>query len=735
MKKKLITLFLLCSLIVPVGMTGCLDEEDHEPTQETTEAADPAQETTEPREETDPEQPETDPPQDETDPEEEDPTEEVTDPADIDYTTGTPWICSNLDGVVTADTPAELKDDFYLYVNKDAHVALEVPDGATSAGALYDADRQAREDFRNMFAGASPEDHDAKLAYDLYHLATDWESRNAIGAAPLVERADAVEAIGSLDDLTDYLATSGEMPLWSRYFDLDLDKDGYRILLFAPCRLLRGDSAEYAEATEWGEEKLQKYVDFTEQMLVKCGYTEEEAAQKIDNCLAFEAMLAPAVPTDDERYNYIYYQELGQRYSRDEVDALAGDLPLLTELEDTCGIPEMEEYLVVSPEFFTLLGEVYTEENLPLMKDYLIVNLMQDYAKFLDYDTCKLYHEQIDREIDEMPEDAEYGREIAEQQLDWAVQKLYAVTCLSQEDKDRISALTDEIIAKYHDILNDADFISEATRAKAIEKLGCIKKNILFPDDWSAYSYEGLDYASAEDGGTYLDARVQIRDYKLKQAAKYAFEPEAEPQWSEIMDLNEANCFYIPDYNAIYILGGYAQGVFYNADMSTEELYGKLGADIAHEITHAFDISGALYNKDGRLENWWTEEDFAAFMERNNKMIDYYNTKIQPWEGQALDGEVLAGETCADMGSVKCMLLMAADIPDFDYDTFFRAYAEERLTEHTTDFIPFMLCDPHPIDYLRVNMVLQQFDEFLDFYGISEGDGMYLAPEDRILIW
>lgn len=99
------------------------------------------------------------------------------------------------------------------------------------------------------------------------------------------------------------------------------------------------------------------------------------------------------------------------------------------------------------------------------------------------------------------------------------------------------------------------------------------------------------------------------------------------------------------------------------------------------------------------------------------------------------DGSIMTGEACADMAGIKVMLRLAAENPDFDYDKFFRSYANVWLIKDTLEMAYIRINDTHPMGYLRINATLQQYDEFLDFYGITEGDGMYLAPEDRVAIW
>ena len=222
----------------------------------------------------------------------------------VDYTTGTPWLCSNLDGIVTEDTPTELKDNFDLYVNKDKLLALEIPEGYSYAGTLMNVNLQQMEDVKNMFLGDAPEGHDALLAYNLFQLLMDWDSRNALGIQPLKEEIDAVEAIDSIDTLTAYfLETPVEDQaggLWSSGATVDLADSTRYILAVADCSLLLDDSAEYSELTDYGAIKKDAYTELAQKMLIKLGYSEAEAQQKIDNCFAFENLFAPVVYTNEE---------------------------------------------------------------------------------------------------------------------------------------------------------------------------------------------------------------------------------------------------------------------------------------------------------------------------------------------------------------------------------------------------------------------------------------------------
>ena len=169
--------------------------------------------------------------------------------------------------------------------------------------------------------------------------------------------------------------------------------------------------------------------------------------------------------------------------------------------------------------------------------------------------------------------------------------------------------------------------------------------------------------------------------------------------------------------------------------MTREELYASIGYVIGHEISHSFDSKGAQFDKNGNLSNWWEEKDLEEFKEKNDKMAQYYSA-MYPWKGAKIEGNILTGEAGADMTSMKCMLRMAEKIPNFNYDKFFRSYAAVHRSIMTQDVQESSyLADEHPLGYLRINTVLQQFDKFNEVYDIKEGDGMYLAPEDRVIIW
>ena len=666
--------------------------------------------------------------------------EAASDADNIDYTTGTPWLAADVDGNVTADTRTDVKDNYALYANKDDLLKLELSEDIPYNGTVLQVVMSNDEEIKALFTGGEPESHDAKLAYDLYQLMMDWDSRNAVGVAPLKEKVDVVEMLDSVDAVSEYMLT---VPVYERLYEVwsctsteDLDDSSKHVLSAGNCGMLLGDSAEYKEElTDEGKTYKDASKELSTKMLKKLGYTEAQAEEKFNNCLAFEEMFASSLMTRREKSKSDRFSKINNHFTRDEVLKLQGKIPVVETFEQNMGYPETDDYVIAETAFFEKLNEIYTDDNLQLIKDYMIVHGVINAAYLLDRE-CYEWHNDYTNALDGVtgiPDDEDAFSAAVSSMLNWAVGRLYAEKYLREEDKVRISAMVDEIMAEYHEIIEEADWLSEETREKALEKLDAINKNVLYPDDWEKYGYEGLDFKSAEDGGTLLEADRNIQAFIYEQDLKEFSEPVDKERWGYARP-QIVNCFYEPTLNSISIMGAYARGNVYNNEMSDEELYGKLGTTIAHEITHAFDSSGAQFDKNGDFANWWTEEDLETFNKKNEKLAEYFNN-IHPWEGQDLDGEIMTGEACADMAGMKCILRIVAEKDDFDYDKFFRAFANMWLYKESPQSAQMSVDNEHPMYYLRINTTLQQCDEFLDFYGIKEGDNMYLAPEDRVNVW
>ena len=370
--------------------------------------------------------------------------------AEPNYRSGTPWPDTDLDGVVTEDMEASIKDNFVLAVNKEDILAIKIPEGYPCGGTMTDLQLKRVEDLKNMFLGKEPAGHDQKLAYRLFQLMMDWESRNAQGVLPLKKQTEAIESVNTISDLNAHFLESApedcDAILWPAASGADSKDSSRNILQIAYAPLLLGDSAEYGKLTEYGVIKQKAFSDLAQKMLEKLGYSEMESRQKIENCFALESKMASAIYTNEERNKPDFVARANNYYSREKLAKEQGNLPILATLKHL-GYPEAREYVVWSPAFLSKMNQLYTQENLPLLKDYLIVHEVLSSADNLDRE-CYEWSVECGNAISGahgMLPDADVFSSRVANTLEWPTARFYAETYLKQEDKKRISGLVDRL--------------------------------------------------------------------------------------------------------------------------------------------------------------------------------------------------------------------------------------------------------------------------------------------------
>ena len=648
------------------------------------------------------------------------------------------WLCADIQGNVTENTPAERKDDFGLFVNKDWILQAEIPAGESKAGSMEDVQRTLKDRQIALLKDDSLTGHDAELVHKLYRLVSDWNYRNEQGVKPAIPVIEAIRSIDTLEAVTNYLCDRNNL---KRFYPLTMsvgadftNPDIYITQIETPSLILK-DSAEYTERTQAGElyytlsEQLGKY------MLMQLGYGEEEAAQAIENAFAFESLMAQHIKPTATHYQADYYTSLLNYYNPEELKALAGDFPILDMLQ-AYGLKIGQRFLVAEPDYIAALPEIYSEENVILMRDWMALKAALSVTSLLDHETYQQTVAISNAIMGVTGESSEDDNALSTVLglLPVPMDNLYVQAyCTEQQRQDMLDIIKDAV-AYYRVMLESVDWLGDETRAKAVEKLDNLRINAVYPDelgDWSA-----LDFAGVESDGSLLAANAAVQEFVLDLQSKKIDTAVDKDKWDQLtMQTAQVNAFYNPQNNSINIMAGILSGEIYNEDMNYEQKLGGIGTVIGHEISHAFDTNGSQFDKDGAISNWWTAEDYAAFQARAAKLAAWYDGFI-PWEGASYSGQQVQTEAIADMGGMKCLLAVAAQQENFDYDAFFRQFATVwRMQGLPAYLVTLVAQDTHPMRYLRINATLAQFDEFIEFYGIQPGDGMYIAPEDRVCVW
>ena len=648
---------------------------------------------------------------------------------------GIPWIDSNIKENVTKDTPVDPKDDFHLYANKEWILASSIPDGYGSWSHYQERSLEVKNQCIDLLSDEGISGHDADLVRTYNRLILDWDARNKEGVSGLKDLYEQILAAESIEEISKLIVEKPSSDKLSGFVDFFVttglnDPETYLAGVSTPSLLLN-DSSEYAERSEYGD----MYYGYEKDLFVflanKFGMTKEEAEKRFDDAINLETKLSEKIYTTEEELNEDFYDKINNELSYEEVVALSKNYPL-GDIIDNIGLKYDGVYLVIRPDYFEVLDEVYTNENLDSIKSFLLIGYLLDYSKFIDRETYDKKSELAETYFGmsgQVP-DEEMASDMVSSALPASMQKVYIQKYGSEESKKKLEDLCRQVIDTYRELLSENTWASDEVKNYAIEKLDKMEVHAAYPDkfrDTSAIDIEGC---------TLLEAAERIYEQEEKYQLSLLGKKIDKEMWAEGFNILTCNAFYDPTANTVNMIIGMMGDPFFSDDMSIEELYASIGAFwVGHEVSHAFDSNGALFDADGVYRDWWTEQDKAEFDKRIKKMDDYLDT-IVAFDDKHFIGGNIDTEMAADMTGLQCALRMASKIEGFDYDKFFTKYAQMNVSlANYSQELAQLTQDPHPLDYSRTNVPVQQFQEFYDTYGIKEGDKMYLAPEDRLIIW
>ena len=654
------------------------------------------------------------------------------------------WPDGTVVGVAQQTGDPGEENDFYLSANYDWLKETRVHSQGEISSPTADLEETVSRNKRRMLEDRETyQGEDIRRVRAYLDLATDWEKRNAEGVEPVRKYLDSFHEISSLPELTGYLTDPEENP-FCRMADLSVTLDLKDTADWIV--QIREDSFSILprDFQRLPEEEIEETrSDFDTQaghVLRRAGYPDEEVQRILRECRGMEDQLLPcAWPQEGEE------EEPDLILPFDEAVKFCSNFPL-GQLLEACGV-NSGRVSIVYPAYLRKLDELYTEENLSMLRSYLIAHTARDACAYLDLEAMKIcngYEENGELSEEAFTEQLNAGYEgevlSPRELMGVAEENAYMTYFVDPDVRAELTELTKEIRDTFREILLRQDWLSGEGKRAAQAKLDNMSFCILAPDELIDTSYLEVD-----PEGSFLDAFARLTVSTLKHNLSFAGRAREKSEWRydlrrEIAS-SQTNAFYYGTFNQFFVFAGYVTDSTYRTDMPSEEKLAKLGEIIGHELTHGFDPTGIRYDMNGNLpvsddsiSGWLPEEDYEAFMERARKIADYFD-RIHPFPNAACPGKIEWGEAAADIGGLAICLEIAKKDPAFDYDRFFRSHAQLWVKQSTLNWEAGDLYDSHPLSHLRINVTVQQFDEFMDTYGVKEGDLMYLAPEDRISIW
>ena len=641
------------------------------------------------------------------------------------------------------DTTALPGADFYQYACGGWMKQHPLPDEHSQYGSFTilaeNNVKQIQGLIEDLGRAEQPAGSVAQKIGTLYRVAMDSVKLNADGAAPI--RAE-LQEIASLKDkaglyaLLPSLARRGVGSYLSIYVGADEKNARMNAVQIGQSGLSMGERDYYLlddEATVKIREAFKAHVV---KMLTLAGYDEATAQHARDVVMAVETRLAKAFRSRVElrdpqaNYNKMTLDQLKAQYPTFGWDAYLGGF----------GLKDVQEVIVGQPA--SLAASAKELDTLPLddQKLYLQWKLVNAAASCLSDALVEQDFDFYSRTLSGAQEmQPRWKRAVGTVSgvLGEAVGQMYVERYFPAAAKERMTALVKNLQTALGERIQALEWMSDSTKARALEKLATFRVKIGYPDKWKDYST--------------LDIRDDSYWANIERASQWAYDdmmakagkPVDPEEW--FMTPQTVNAYYNPTTNEICFPAGILQPPFFDMQADDAFNYGAIGVVIGHEMTHGFDDQGRQYDKDGNLKDWWTAEDAERFNQRAQVMVDFFDS-IQVAPGVHANGRQTLGENIADYGGLQVAFqafknaTKDAPLPTVDGLTpeqrFFLAYAGVWANNIRPEAVLYLTkMDVHSLGEWRVNGALPQIDAWYDAFGIQEGDPMYLPKEKRVSIW
>ncbi|NQY07244.1 MAG: M13 family metallopeptidase, partial [Flavobacteriaceae bacterium] len=530
--------------------------------------------------------------------------------------------------------------------------------------------------------------------------------------------------------------------LYGVYIGADAKDSNKNVVNLGSAGLGLPDRDYYVKDDEDSKDKRQKYVAHITRMLQFLGDSDADAAKTAEQILAFEIKLA------EPRMDKVERRNPDNRYNPRTVEQLQEMVPAVNwrAYLDGIGMNGVNDVIVSQLKYTEALQDILSEENIADWKAYLRWSAFNRAAGMLSEEielaNWEFYSKTLRGQEQQRPRD-ERALSRVNRSLGEALGKLYVADKFPPEAKVKAEKMIANVLTAFQNRIKNLDWMSEETKLKAIEKVKATKVKVAYPDEWKDYS--NLEIQTVENGGSYFQNMLNASKWNFLEDLNKLGKPVDKSEW--FMAPQVVNAYFNPSYNEIVFPAAILQPPFYNYTADEAVNYGGIGAVIGHEISHSFDDSGAKFDKDGNLNNWWTEEDGKLFSELGNALADQYSA-IEVLPETFINGKFTLGENIGDLGGInaaydglKLHFEQSGGKPEpIDGFTaeqrFFMSWATVWRSKYRDEALKNQVkTDPHSPGMTRAVQPLLNVDAFYEAFGIKEGDRMYLAPDSRVRIW
>jgi len=638
------------------------------------------------------------------------------------------------------------QDDFYAFVNSGWLARNEIPADRSTWSAFHELDEQADRQVRAII-GEIATQRDATIHPDLVKVADlylsfmDEEAIESAGLQPINAWLERIDAIGDHEALAAAFGTlRAEGVIESLPFDYWVDLDYANSERYALYVMQSGlgmpDRDYYLLDDESMATMREAYVTYIARLFELAGADAAAAADAAGRVFGLESALAAQHWTRSAR------RDRKLTYNPTAVDALPGIAPGFDwpAFMAAAGLGGQDEIILRELSYFPAMATLFAATDVATWREYLRYKLLDESAPLLGKAFVEARFDFRLRALNGVPAQPERERRAAyliDEALGEAVGREYVARHFPPEHRARMAAMVANLKIGFRRSIESLEWMSETTKAEALAKLDAVDVKIGFPDDWRDYS--ALEIRADDLVGN----AHRARRFNYERMIGRLGGPVDRGEW--FLTPQTINAFYLPTRNEIVFPAAILRPPFFNPAADDAVNYGGIGAIIGHELSHGFDDQGRRTDGKGQLRDWWSEEDDARYRELAARLVAQYSA-FEPIEGTNIDGEVSLGENMADVAGLTIahrayrLSLDGRNAPVIDGFTgdqrFFMGWAQAWRMLYREDALRRQLAsEPHSPGPYRVFGVVRNIDAFHDAFDVEEGDGMWLAPEERIAIW
>ncbi|MDR2126475.1 MAG: M13 family metallopeptidase [Prevotellaceae bacterium] len=645
--------------------------------------------------------------------------------------------------VTNIDTAANPGSDFYQYACGGWLKKYPLTGEYARFGSFDKLAEDNRTQLNELIAEIASSKHQNETVEqkigDLYNMAMDSLKRNSDEYFPIVEELNRVAALqdkNELLSLVPYLMLNGIDLYFSVFVDADMMNSKMNILQLYQGGISLRQRDYYLDKDEHTAKIREHYKNHIIRMFERTGFTHEQAVKNMEAVMKIETRLATAA------YDKIKLRDPYANYSKMSIAELKKITPQINwdEILTVLNLKNINEINVSQKEPVIEVNNILASEPLQTHKAYIQWKIIDAAAEYL---SDELYNENFEfygkiLSGKEKPQPRwKQAVSVVNGVLGEAVGQMFVKKYFPPEAKERMVNLVQNLQNVLGERISALEWMSDSTKAKALEKLKTFYVKIGYPDKWRDYSnlkikkdtyYENIKRANRFEN-----------EYMLGKAGK----PVDRDEWG--MTPQTVNAYYNPTTNEICFPAGILQYPFFDMNADDAFNYGAIGVVIGHEMTHGFDDQGRQFDKDGNLQDWWTAEDAQRFNEKAKVMSDYFDS-IYVAPGVHANGRFTLGENIADYGGLQIAYqayrLATKDnpLPDIDGFTpdqrFFLAYATVWASNiRSEEILRRTKSDPHSLGKWRVNGQMPHIQAWYDAFNIAVDAPMALPVEKRVLIW